>query len=164
MGGNAGGGPTFDRPDGDARMGSGRRQQQAGFSIFLDQLADEHGRHHWETRLYHAESGMESTLPGASPEHWVAWILERLGAADIKGSDQRLDPPRAVVELAAVEIDDVTVTESRASGGGPLHTIKARVTVQLAGVAPLEREIGSQILRGITHPTHQSDQQRPGDG
>jgi hypothetical protein len=145
------GGPTSDGPDGDARIGSGRRQQQAGFSIFLDQLADEHGCLRWETRLYHAESGVETTLSGASPEHWVAWILERLGSAGIEGSDPRPHRHRAVVEVASVEIDDVTVVDGRDARGGSLHTIKARVAVQLAGVAPLEREIGSQILRGIVH-------------
>ena len=99
MGPNAGG-PTSDGPDSDARLVAGRRRQRAGFSIFLDQLADDHGGHHWETRLYHAESGLETTLAGASPEHWVAWILERLGPAETEGSTPRLDPRRAVVELA----------------------------------------------------------------
>ena len=156
--------PTSDGADDDARTGSGLRQQQAGFSIFLDQLADEQGRHHWETRLYHAESGIETTLSGASPEDWVAWILERLGSADIEGPDPRLDRRRAFVEVASVEIDGVTVADRRNPGGGSLHTIKARVTVQLTGVAPLEREIGSQILRGIAHPRPRSPRQRPGQG
>lgn len=149
MGPNAGG-PTPDGADRDARPGAGPRRQQAGFSIFVDQVADAHGRRHWETRLYHAESGVEATLTGASPEHWVAWILERLGTADIGCSDPRLEPPRAVVEVASVEIDDVTVADD-VDRGDSLHTITARVTVQVAGVAPLEREIGSQIMHGIVH-------------
>jgi hypothetical protein len=137
------------------------RRQQAGFSIFLDQVADEHGRRHWESRLYHAESGVETTLRGASPEHWIAWILERLGSPDIESSDPQLESRRAVAEVASVEIEDVTVADDVERGGGSLHTIKARVTVQLAGVAPLEREIGSQILRGIAD-SPPSPRQRPG--
>jgi hypothetical protein len=154
------GGPTSDHVGAEAHTGSEVRRQEAGFSIFLDQVADEQGRPHWETRLYHAESGVETTLAGASPEHWIAWILERLGSPDIGSTDPRLEPRRAVVELASVEIDDVTVADDVDGRGGSLHTIKARVTVQLAGVAPLEREIGSQILRGIAHPRPRSPRRR----
>lgn len=155
------GGPTSDGPDGDARMVAGQRRQRAGFSIFLDQVADDQGRHHWETRLYHAESGLETTLAGASPEHWVAWILERLERAEMEDPDSRLELRRAVIELATVEIDDVTVADRRAPGGGSLHTITARVTVQLIGVGRLEREIGAQILRGIARPIPRSPRPRP---
>lgn len=154
------GGPTSDGAGCDARTGSGSRRQQAGFSIFLDQVADEQGRRHWETRLYHAESGEETALRGASPEHWVAWILERLGSPDIEGSDPRLESRRAILEVASVEIDDVTVADDVDSRDGSLHTIRARVTVQLAGVAPVEREIGSQILRGIARSRPRSPRER----
>jgi hypothetical protein len=70
-----------DAPAGDSDSGRGpvRRRQHAGFSIFLDQVVDPQGRQHWETRLYHAESGVETTLAGASPQQWIAWILERIG-------------------------------------------------------------------------------------
>lgn len=159
MGPNAGG-PTSDGADRDPRPGSGTRRQEAGFSIFLDQVTDGHGRSHRETRLYHAESGVETTLSGALPEHWVAWILERLGTAESGCSDPRLEPPRAVVEVASVEIDDVTVADD-VDRGDSLHTITARVTVQVAGVAPLEREIGSQIMHGIVNAPRRP-RRRPG--
>jgi hypothetical protein len=65
---------------GDPADSRGRRRQMAGFSIFVDQVVNAHGRQqHWETRLYHAESGMETTLAGVRPEQWIAWILERIG-------------------------------------------------------------------------------------
>ena len=67
---------------GDPADNRGRRRQQAGFSIFVDQVVDSEGRQHRETRLYHAESGIETTLAGVCPEAWVAWILERIGPID----------------------------------------------------------------------------------
>lgn len=160
MGPNAGG-STSDEAGGDARSGSEVRRQQAGFSIFLDQVADKRGRRHWETRLYHAESGVETTLAGVSPEHWIAWILERLDSPDIAGPDPRHDPRPAVVEVASVEILDVTVADEVEGGDDSLHTIRARVAIQLAGVARLEREIGSQVLRGIAHSRPRSTRGGP---
>ena len=64
---------------GDSADSRGRRSQLAGFSIFVDQVIDAQGGQHWETQLYHAESGIETTLVGACPEQWIAWILERMG-------------------------------------------------------------------------------------
>jgi hypothetical protein len=129
--------------------GSKRRRQQAGFSVFLDQLVDA-GETRWETRLYHAESGAETTLPGVAPDQWIAWILDRLqpsGAADVPLEGT---PSDTAVEVVSVEILDVTVGEDDAEGS--LRTIRAQLVVQLSGVAGLEREIGSRVLRGITDP------------
>ena len=75
------------------------RRQQAGFSIFLDQVADQEGRQHWETRLYHAESDAETILPGALPEGWIAWILERIGYGPTAGGRAGAGASRAVVEV-----------------------------------------------------------------
>jgi hypothetical protein len=146
---DSGGGPEAGAL-GDTTRRFGHRRQQAGFSIFLDQIADEVGEQHWETRLYHAESGAETSLPGASPDEWVAWLLEQLAAAGIDRPGATLRSTTASVRVASVDILDVQVTNEGVEGAAEIRTITAHVVVQLSGVAGVEREIGSRILRGLT--------------
>jgi hypothetical protein len=162
-------GPTDPETGSGAPGGTGRgqdskrRRQQAGFSVFLDQFVDA-GETGWETRLYHAESGAETTLPGVAPDQWIAWILDRLqpaGATDVPVAGAS---SRTAVKVASVEILDVTVSEGDGADGSSLSTMRAQLIVQLAGVAGLEREIGSRVLRGIADPGRhrRSTDQRPG--
>jgi hypothetical protein len=162
-------GPTDREKGSGAPGGTGRgqdpkrRRQQAGFSVFLDQVVDA-GETGWETRLYHAESGAETTLPGVAPDQWIAWILDRLqpaGATDVPVAGAS---SRTAVKVASVEILDVTVSEGDGADGSSLSTMRAQLIVQLAGVAGLEREIGSRVLRGIADPGwhRRSTDQRPG--
>jgi hypothetical protein len=133
------------------------RRQQAEFSIFLDQVVDQEGRQHWETRLYHAESGAESVLPGALPEGWIAWIFERIGSRAAAGAGA--GPSRAVLQVEGVEILDVAVQEEE-DRAESVHTITAQVVVRLTGVARVERELGSEVLRGIARSTPRSGRGR----
>jgi len=128
-----------------------RRSQRAGFSIFLDQVVDHAGRQRWESRLYHAESGAETTLPGASPEQWIAWVLEHLGTEEAVAEGRR-EPTRPVVEVLAVEVLDVTVTEETTAQAESTHTIAARVVIQLGGLSRLQRDIGSRVLSHLPGP------------
>ena len=136
----------------EGRNGGG----SAGFSVFLDQIIDESGETHWETRLYHAESGAETTLPGKAPDQWISWILDRMRPAATAGMPPEGAKNRAAVEVASVEILDVTFVGDDAADGESLHTIKAQVVVQLSGLARLEREIGSSVLRRIASRKPQS--------
>ena len=145
-----------DRPRGAHDSGApspARRRQRAGFSVFVDQVVDDEGRARCETRLYHNESGAEATFPGAAPEAWIAWMLERSGAIDT-AVDAAEGPgtSRAYVEIASVEILDMSVDADDAPGDGSRHTVRAHLVVQLTGVSQLEREIGSRVLDGITRP------------
>lgn len=133
-----------------AGSGPTGRRQQAGFSVFLDQVTDPDGRQRVETRLYHAESGAETILPGALPEGWIGWIFERLGqGAGSAGAGT--GAARAVLEVEVVEVLDVAV-EAR-ERPEPQHTVTARVVLRVTGVARVEREIGSEVLRGIVRTT-----------
>ncbi|MGH3773800.1 MAG: hypothetical protein ACRDRW_20820 [Pseudonocardiaceae bacterium] len=73
------------RGDSPGRVGreggsaSGRWRQHAAFSVFVDSLADDAGRPVWRTRLYHEETGEETTVPGSAPLDWVRWIADRMG-------------------------------------------------------------------------------------
>ena len=136
------------------------RRQQAGFSIFLDQVVDPEGRQHWETRLYHAESDAEGILPGVLPEGWIEWIFQRVGSGTTGG-----EPPeasRAVLEVDDVEIVEIAV-EEQAEAGEPRHTITAQVVVRLSGVARVERAIGSEVLRGIARSAPRTGRRKRGD-
>ncbi|MFN0092062.1 MAG: hypothetical protein ACKVWR_17610 [Acidimicrobiales bacterium] len=153
---------TSDAPAADTRQqGSNRRQQKAGFSIFLDQIADDLGRAHWETRLYHAESGVETTFEGVSPDHWIGWMLEQLGptAADRSGAVR--DEPHGAVEVASVEILDLTAVQDEAERPASVHTITARVVVQVTGVSRIEQAIGSEVLRTIVEARRRPSPEEP---
>ncbi len=125
----------------------GARNQRAGFSMFVDQVADTGGRLRWETRLYHAESDAEAVFPGALPEGWIEWILARIGYRSNQPMGAPAVPSRAVLEVEAVEIVAVAVDESTI--GEPRHVVTAQVVLRLTGVARIEREIGAKVLRGI---------------
>jgi hypothetical protein len=122
-----------------------RRRQRAGFSIFVDQVVDQAGGQRWESRLYHAESGAETTLTGASPDQWLTWVLEHLGTQETVAEGRR-EPTHPAVEVLAVEVLDVTVTEESATSAESTHRIAARVVIQLGGLSRLQRDIGSRVL------------------
>ena len=145
--------------DDESRRDHEERRQHAGFSIFLDQVIGRRGESYWETRLYHNETGMETTLAGAFPEGWVTWVLERSGASQIVSATEhrRLT---ASAEVAGVEIVEAARTESTALRGSQ-QIITAKVVLRLAGVA-LEREIGSQILQAIAAYGSTSPSKPPG--
>jgi len=128
-----------------------RRRQRAGFSIFVDQVVDRAGGQRWESRLYHAESGAETTLPGASPDQWLAWVLEHLGTREAL-TEGRREPVNPAVEVLAVEVLDVAVTEESATRTEPTHRIAARVVIQLSGLSRLQRDIGSRVLSQLPGP------------
>jgi len=119
------------------------RRQTAGFSVFLDEVAGPAGTTRWETRLYHAETGAETTLPGVNPDAWVDWMLGHAGAPHPRR--RRRGP---AIEVGAVEIVGVTA-EERTDGTTSVHTVTAEVLIRLDGVAGLERHLGAQLLRGI---------------
>lgn len=62
-----------------ASSGGGSRaaHQEAGFSLFVDRLPDEHGHDSWQTRIYHEESGCEIAFAGIEPTRWWEWILAK---------------------------------------------------------------------------------------
>lgn len=128
-----------------------RRRQRAGFSIFVDQVVDQAGRQRWESRLYHAESGAETTLNGASPDQWIAWVLAHLRTEETFTEGCR-EPIHPAVEVLAVEVLDVTVTEESASPAESTHRIAARVVIQLSGLSRLQRDIGSRVLSQLPGP------------
>lgn len=67
------------RPGREGGSSRGRWQQHAGFSVFFDSVAGDAGGPVWRARLYHEETGDETTMPGGVRSDWVQWIIDRAG-------------------------------------------------------------------------------------
>jgi hypothetical protein len=104
--------------------------QQAGFSLFFDTVSNEQGVQVWQTRLYHEESGEESTFQGADQASWVNWILERVnlppeiktGHFEHEAAGERISLEPATVSPASPEIREaihLEILETRISEQGP---------------------------------------------
>ncbi|MGH3867649.1 MAG: hypothetical protein ACRDQ4_16235 [Pseudonocardiaceae bacterium] len=74
---------TWGQPPGrDGReddSSSERWRQHAGFSVFFDSRTDDAGKPIWRIRLYHEETGDETTVRGGALLDWVRWIIDRVG-------------------------------------------------------------------------------------
>jgi hypothetical protein len=123
-------------------------RQQAGFSLFFDQVGEEEGNQEWRTRVYHDESGEETSFSETEPASWVKWIIER---AELPAVEEPVpaepeittEPAPAlpnVVEAGEpepqttqIQILDVHVAESGPSSGVPEKRIMAEVHFHLAG-------------------------------
>lgn len=79
----------------------GRWAQRAGFSVFFDVQPGEPGEPLRRTRLYHEESGNETTFSGWEPTDWARWLLDRLRSAQPPS-----EPAGAHASLVSMEIID----------------------------------------------------------
>jgi hypothetical protein len=123
-----------------------RWRQHAGFSIFFDYVTDEQT---WQTRVYHDESGEETSLPGTETARWVNWILERAELSTVASyvsteDEVAAEPTPTVSEVATppthatpydvqLEILDVQVSEIGPSSDVPEKMLVARVCFQVSG-------------------------------
>lgn len=117
--------------------GDGRRQQVAGFSVFVDRVAHHRAGPTWEARVYHAEEDVEVTLPGVSPLRWAQWMADRLDRAGAHPA------PSLLVELTDVDL----VTAVGAIAGAPRrHRVEVELGARILGGVGLERAIGAALL------------------
>jgi hypothetical protein len=122
-------------------------RQQAGFSIFFDYVSENDGKGHWQTRVYHDESGQQAHFTGVDADNWVAWVLARADLPQAAEASSRSEqaPEPASWEPALVEgksslsasiaahdvwLDIVDLEVAAGTGGGRLVT---RVDFRLAG-------------------------------
>jgi predicted flap endonuclease-1-like 5' DNA nuclease len=112
--------------------------QYAGFTVFFDRMTDEHGKQVWQTRVYHDESGEETSFPGVETSLWVNWMLKQANLAtsarpnstDTKG----LAPPTPVTPYdATIGILAVQVSKVRPSSAVPESRLVAEVHFQISG-------------------------------
>ena len=80
-----------------------RWQQRAGFSVFFDTQPRGPGELRWRTRLYHEETGDETTFPGSGPTDWVRWMLGRLGSAQPPSEPVEAPAPAPAVSMEIID-------------------------------------------------------------
>ena len=123
-----------------------RWQQEAGFSVFFDLQPGEPGGPERRTRLYHEETGDETTVRGWEPAGWVRWMLGRLRSAP---------PPSeaagAAASVVSVEITDVRLAGDPASAAGG-DTVAVEVRVRVTGLAELHRMLGARVAGVLFGP------------
>lgn len=128
-------------------------EQHAGFNLYFEFRADEHGQKEWRTHIYKSLdpdsfNGKEE-FPGVEPGPWVDWILEQaelpedagpflteteVAAESAPAETEAAAPPTAVTPAAAgVEILDVQVSEIPPSADIPEKRLKVETRFQLSG-------------------------------
>jgi hypothetical protein len=134
---------------GPADVVPGRWRQRAGFSVFFDaQLTGPRGPGvlRRRTRLYHEETGNETTFRGWEPADWGRWMLDRLGSAQPPS-----EPAGAAASLVSMEIVDV-----RLAGDATPREGDAAVTVELrlrvTGMAEVRRTLGAKVVGVLFGP------------
>lgn len=125
-----------------------RRRQRAGFSIFVDRVEADGGQSVWETRLYHAETGLETVQENVSPSAWIDWLVERL--LDLE--DELPVPTNGeatTIEVADVKLLQPTI-EQYSDAERDSRSLRAELIVELKGTNRIEQEIGRQVLHQLT--------------
>jgi hypothetical protein len=115
---------------------SDRWHQRAGFSVFFDTQPDGPGEPRQRTRLYHEETGDETTFPGSEPTDWVKWMLDRLGSAHLPS-----EPVDVPASLVSVEIIDARLVGDPTPG---VHRVELQLRV--TGMTELYRALGARVV------------------
>jgi hypothetical protein len=131
------------QPSGPSDAEPGRWQQRAGFSVFFDaQPAGPGGPGglRRRTRLYHEETGNETTFRGWEPADCVRWMLDRLGSAQPPS-----EPDGAPASLVSMEIVDVRPVGDPVPPAGD-DSVAVELRLRVTGVAELRRTLGTRMV------------------
>ncbi len=121
-----------------------RWRQRAGFSVFFDLQPSGPGELRRRTRIYHEETGDETTFPGDEPADWVRWMLGRLGSADpVSGAGG------PVASVVTMEIIDVRLTGDPAPGD---DSVGVELQLRVTGIAELHRALGARVVGVLVGP------------
>ena len=113
-----------------------RWQQRSGFSIFFDIQPGGPGR---RTRLYHEETGDETTFAGVDPTEWVGWMLDRLGSAQ-----PLAEAAAATATVVSLEIIDAKLTGNPVPGADD-DSVRVELRLRVTGLAELHRMLGAKV-------------------
>ena len=128
---------------------SGRWQQRAGFSVFFDvgpTGPGEPGELRRRARVYHEETGDETTFRGWGPTDWVRWMLDRLWSARPPS-----EPAGAAASLISMEIIDVRLVGDPAPGADD-DTVAVELQLRVTGMAELNRTLGARVVGVLFGP------------
>jgi len=119
-----------------------RWRQHGGFSVFFDGRSpglDRPGELLRRTRLYHEETGGETTFPGWRPADWVSWMLDRLGSPPTSA------PAGAPSSLVSIEIIGTRLVRDPAAGA-PDDTVAVDLRLRISGMADLNRTLAATVV------------------
>jgi len=122
-----------------------RWQQRAGFSVFFDIQPAGPAEPRRRTRLYHEETGDETTFPGWAPAAWVRSMLDRLGSAQPLS-----EPTGATASLISMEIVDARLARNSAPADD--HSVTVELQLRVTGMAELERMLGARAVGVLFSP------------
>ncbi|MGH3769119.1 MAG: hypothetical protein ACRDS0_09110 [Pseudonocardiaceae bacterium] len=119
---------------------SGRWRQQAAFSLFVDSLTDDAGEPVWRTRLYHEETGDETTVRSGALVDWVRWIVDRVGPvgglSDAGGSG---------TGAVSVQILTARIVAGPAIGDG-VEGLRVEAELLISGLSELRRALQPTVI------------------
>jgi hypothetical protein len=121
-------------------------RQRAGFSVFFDVQSRGRGRPGElprRTRLYHEETGCETTFPGWRPADWVNWMLGRLGSAPSPS-----EPAGAASSFVSMEIIDARLVGHPAPGAED-DTVAVELRLRISGMADLNRTLAATVVGAL---------------
>jgi len=136
------------QPSGPADAVPGWWQQRAGFSVFFDAQPTRPGapgERRRRARLYHEETGDETTLRGWEPADWVRWMLDRLGSA------QPSEPGGATASLVSMEIVNVRLVGDTPPRTGD-DTVAVELQLRVTGMAELRRTLEARVVGVLFGP------------
>lgn len=124
-------------------------RQCAAFTVFVDAAASEDGHERRQTRLYHDETGDETTLDGFDQTALVRWLVEHLDTtpANSPPSAKTETKPQGRAYLLHVEILAVRVMDridTRPDMGEQDIRVEARLRV--AGSNQLIAALGAAVI------------------
>jgi hypothetical protein len=117
----------------------GRWQQRAGFSVFFDIRPAGPDEQRRRTRLYHEETGEETTFRGWEPADWVRWVLDRHGSA------QPASGAAATASMVSIEIVDVRLAGDSVASAEDA-SVGAELRLRVTGIAELRRMTGAKVV------------------
>jgi hypothetical protein len=122
-----------------------RWRQRGGFSVFFDDQSpglDRPGELPRRTRLYHEETGGETTFTGWRPTAWVNWILDRLGSAPPLSPSE---PTDAAGSLVSMEIIDARLIGDPAPVAGD-DAVAVELRLRISGMTDLNRTLAARVV------------------
>jgi hypothetical protein len=123
-----------------------RWQQRAGFSVFFDTQPGGPGELRRRTRLYHEETGDETTFPDSGRTDWVRWMLDRLGSAQPPS-----EPAGGPASVVSMEIIDVRLAEDPMPGADD-DSVGVELRLRVTGMAELHRALGARVAGVVFGP------------
>lgn len=117
-----------------------RWDQHAGFSVFFDSRSDDAGRPVWRTRLYHEETGDETTVHSDALLDWVRWIVDRAGPVA-----HLSDAGGAGTGTVSVEILSARIVAGPAVGDGG-ENLRVEAELLVSGLSELRRALQPTVI------------------